>query len=100
MFDITPCDCIIERRTGSGMITPGPSLIFSITASPAVAGASELKVYDGENATGNLLYDVIGATGDPEHVVFPLPLYFGRGIYVALTTNMGSVTIQYARYRD
>lgn len=92
--------CSTVMLEASGLITPGPSYIFAIDLSPEDATlVFQLDVYDGENASGNHLFKLKGQFV-PRHLCYSTPLYFRRGIYLAFTTNIGSVTIHFLPRKD
>ena len=92
--------CSLVMMTASGQITPGPSYIFSFDLSPDNAAAVwQLDIYNGENAAGEHKFCMEGQFV-PRHLCYSTPLYFRRGIYVALTTNICSVTVQFLPRRN
>jgi len=92
--------CSVVKLDASGLITPGPSYVFSIDLSPANATAVwQLDVYDGENAAGDHKFCLEGQFV-PRHLCYGVPLFFRRGVYFAFTTNIGCVTIQFLPRKD
>jgi hypothetical protein len=92
--------CSTVMIEASGLITPGPSYIFSIDLSPEDATLVwQLDVYDGENAAGKHTFCLEGQFV-PRHLCYGTPLFFRRGIYLAFTTNIGCVTIQFLPRKD
>lgn len=92
--------CSTVMLEASGLITPGPSYIFAIDLSPEDAtGVFQLDIYNGENNTGVHKFKLEGQFV-PRHLCYHPPLYFRRGIYLAFTTNIGSVTIQFLPRKD
>lgn len=87
--------CSTRRVTASGMVSSKPCFIFAISGCPTDPGVAFLaEVHNGETSSAEVLMDM--ATHYREARVYPyIPLYFNRGIYLALTTNVKSITIQY-----
>jgi len=79
----------------SSCLCIGPCVLCCVVISPEDATAIyECKIYDGEDATGELKFDIEGQF-IPFEVTDGHGYYFSRGLYVALTTNIGNVTLHF-----
>ena len=87
--------CVTVRKTASGLVTHRPAYVFFISSCPTDGAALyEGAVHNGETSGADVLIDIERQYGQ-DHSQLALPVYFNRGIYLALTTNMKSITIQY-----
>lgn len=93
-------DWSFERITSSRVLCKGPCLVHFVLADPSnAANASSLTVYDGESTNGDLKFVLESKFANP-CCTFPLPAYFRRGLYIDLTTNVESCTVQYLPLRS
>jgi len=87
--------CSTVRMTSSGSISAKPCFVFFVGACPTDGAALyEGAVHNGETSNGDILVDIEAQYGQRQYIG-DFPMYFNKGIYVALTTNMKSITIQY-----
>lgn len=87
--------CSIRRLTASGVVSARPCYVFFISSCPNNGGlVYEGAVHNGETSSAEVLIDIKGLYGQNKDNP-PLPMYFNKGIYLALTANLTSITIQY-----
>ena len=78
----------------------GPCVLCCVVISPEDAtGVYECKIYDGQDESGVLKFDIEGQF-IPFEVTDSHGYYFRNGLYVALTTNIGNVTMHFDPIRD
>lgn len=87
--------CSVRRLTASGLVSHKPCFVFYVNICPTDGAALyEGAVHNGETSGAEVLLDIERQYGQ-DNPKFLVPMYFNKGIYLALTTNMKSITIQY-----
>lgn len=95
-----PKEWIVERITASRMLCKGPCYLSYVHSDPTASGsAMAVDVYDGENDSGDLKFTINNVNVHPP-LSLPRPAYFRRGLYIKLTSNAASVSVQYMPMRD
>jgi len=90
----------LDRITSSRMVCKGPCLVYFLLSEPVdVATALILTVYDGENDQGDLKLKIKTQYGSCCCSLHQ-PAYFRRGLYIDLTTNLSSCSVQYLPLKD
>jgi len=88
-------DCTIEFVTGSRSLTDKPCWIFSVIPDIGPGDKiAQVTLRNGETPISDILVVLYGEYSCP---IFQgsLPLYFNRGLYVAVEQDTAGVTIQY-----
>jgi len=87
--------CSVRRFEASSVVTAKPCYVFFISACPTDGAALyEGALHNGESSSDENLLDIESQYAQDYYEFYP-PLYFNRGLYLALTTNMKSITVQY-----
>lgn len=87
--------CTTEYVTSSRMVTTKPCWIFDIVISPTDADSKSIAyMRNGEIATSDILMNFSARYSHPLQAAC-LPMYFSKGLYVELNTNVVGVTVQY-----
>jgi len=89
-----------ERVTVDTEVTGSPALIYSLTLCSDGGGIADAVVYDGGSNKGDRKIDLRVIDDDMRPLFFDPPLYFARGIYVDVGSNVESVLIQYHPIRE
>ena len=88
-------ECITEYVTSSGMVTSKPCFIFDVVVSPTDADTKSIAyLRNGELVTSPILINFSARNAHPLQAAC-LPIYFTRGLYVELNTNVVGVTVHY-----
>lgn len=88
------------RVVSSAIVSKGPCILLCVHVAPSTQGnVYAVEVYNGENAQGVQMYDYRGQYS-PESTQFGWPIYCNRGLYLALSTNLTSVTVTILPLRD
>lgn len=84
-----------ERVTSSRKVSAKPVWVVSATVEPDnPEEKSQAKLINGEISTQEVLFNFKGQYAHPTHCG-AIPIYFNKGLYVELTDNVESVTVQY-----
>ena len=84
-----------EYVTGSRKVTQKPCWVLNVVAHPTNAGAVTLGyLRNGEIVTAEILYAYASQYSFPTHMGI-LPIYFNKGLYIELNTNLTGMTVQY-----
>lgn len=70
------------------IISTKPCFVFDWEMEPLVAGASDCFIYDGQSASDTLRASLFTVLGDRMCEAFWPPLYFSKGLYVDVDTNV------------
>jgi len=82
-----------ERLTASQILTNEPCLFYGAVILTSTTGG-DATIYDGQDATsGKLVHTLEGIADQSTPVMWPKPLYFSRGLYVAVGSNVTEVTV-------
>jgi len=91
-------ECTTEYVKSSRCITADPCWVFNITCNPTNAGAATTAyLRNGELISSNILLTIVSQYFYP-NLVNMLPIYFNKGLYIELNTNLTGVSIQYLIY--
>jgi len=92
--------CSTEYITGSRKVTHKPCYLFKVVVAPTTIGtASRAYLRNGETSSGEILLDLASQYAHPTHGD-EFPIYFNKGLYVELNTNVVGVTVQYFTWPD
>lgn len=84
-----------EYMTGSKTVSDKPCWVLSVvTAMTNTNTGAILYLRNGETILSDILLNWSAKCANPSHNA-PYPLYFNRGLYVELNTNVAGVTVQY-----
>ena len=84
-----------ERVNSSRCVSSKPLWLLSACVEPDDAeDKSEVHLINGETSSGTIIYSLKAQYAHSDHGT-PIPVYFNRGLYVALTDNADAITIQY-----
>uniref|UniRef100_A0A6H1ZNK0 Uncharacterized protein n=1 Tax=viral metagenome TaxID=1070528 RepID=A0A6H1ZNK0_9ZZZZ len=87
--------CSTEYITGSRMVTAKPCYVFKVLVAPTTIGtASRVYARNGEAVTSPIVLDLGAQYAHPTHDG-ELPIFFNRGLYIELNSNVAGVTVQY-----
>lgn len=89
-----------ERVIADGVVSNTPSLIYSLTITSDSGGAGTATVYDGSSPKADQKVDISTIDDDTRHHNYFPPMYFRRGIYVDLGSNITSVVVRYQDVRE
>jgi len=83
--------------TASKLLLKGTGLIIGITESTIISAAqATAEIYDGYDATGNLLAVMAAITNQSSAMTVPIPgIPFHNGLYVNVVTGRPTITITY-----
>jgi hypothetical protein len=85
------------RLTASQMVANETVLFWGAVILTSVTGG-DATIYDGRDATsGEQLMRLEGIANQSTPVIFPFPLPLGRGLYVAVGSNVTEVTVFWER---
>jgi len=91
-MDIDSKELSSVRVTDSALITPSAAELIQVIITQSSAPGA-FKIYDGENATGDLKLDLKFAYS--QSFEFPGGMYMRRGIYFYADTKVQCVTIRW-----
>jgi len=92
--------CSTEYITGSRKVTHKPCYLFKVLVAPTIIGtASRAYLRNGETSSADILLDLASQYAHPTHEG-ELPIYFNRGLYVELNSNVVGITVQYFTWPD
>jgi len=97
---LNPTEYTLERIITSRCVSVGPCLLsFVLPEQTQLDGASQYKIFNGQSDQAPL---IIQQSFTYPYAPIPLqvPAYFHRGLYVDLTLNIASITVQYLPLRD
>lgn len=84
-----------ERRTLDSVVCNGPAVVFAVTLTSDQAGVADAIVYDGNGTSGDIKFDLACIDDSHDHRPFYPGVYFRRGIYIDIGSNVESVCIQF-----
>ena len=88
------------RITQDGIINEGNSLIFGISIEASVDGG-DVSVYEGLDTQSGRLHGTYKAlVNDRKPFGFPAPVFFDRGIYIDIGSNVTAVTVYWLPVRN
>ena len=92
-------DIRTERVTVNRCVAHGPCFVYHLALGSNSSGVSTADIYNGISAKGDIKIDM--TTIDDyfaQHDYWP-PMYFDRGIYVELGSNVLSVIVRYHAHK-
>lgn len=88
-------EAITEYVTSSRKITAKPCWVFLVLLNPEDAAlVSQAYIRNGETSSSEIILAPASQFGY-NNPIGPIPVYFNKGIYVDLDTNITGMTIQY-----
>lgn len=93
-------DCAFFRVTQSRLVESKPAYLFAAHLIASNVGAGTAGIYNGHTDTGDLLVDLSAPHYSRDRAVFIPPLFFSRGIYVSIGSNVVSVVLQFRQTGD
>ena len=93
-------DIRTERVTVSRCIASGPCYIHYLALSSNSSGAATATIYNGISAKGDLKVDMTCIDDYFDHQDFWPPMYFDRGIFVDVGSNVSSVMVRYCGHSE
>lgn len=85
----------VERITSSRRVSSKPVWLLSGCVEPDdTTDKSQVGLFNGETSSAVLIYRLKAQYAHADHGT-PVPVYFNRGLYIALEDNADAVTIQY-----
>jgi len=85
----------VEYVTGSRAVTAKPCWILNVIVDPTDATlVTQGYLRNGEMIASEILVGLASQFSHPTHIP-AFPLYFNRGLFVELNTNIAGVTVQY-----
>jgi len=88
----------IVRNTESALISKNPVLISSIIANPTGTALGRLLLYNDYRSEFYPLISITCGSNMMANVIYPFPVLFNRGLYVAKVSNIYDYTIHYMPY--
>jgi hypothetical protein len=89
-----------ERITASQIVSRVPALVFGMALSASSVGPATASVYDGHGTSESICMDLAAITGHTDLREFNPPVWFRKGIYVTIGSNVTSVVIRYVPFRE
>ena len=88
-------ECSTEYVTSSRRVTSKPCWVFLVLLNPEDAVlVSQAYIRNGETSSAEIILAPASQFGY-NNPIGPIPVYFNKGIYVDLATNITGATIQY-----
>jgi len=88
------------RVTQDTLINQGNTLVFGLSIE-ASADGGDVSLYEGmDNLSGRLHGTYKALANDRKPFGFPAPVYFDRGVYIDIGTNVTAVTIYWLPVRN
>ena len=84
-----------ERVTVDRCIASGPCFIYHLALASNSSGAATADIYNGISAKGDVKIDLTCVDDHWNSQDFWPPMYFDRGIYVDVGSNVKSVIVRY-----
>lgn len=88
-------DIKTERITASGLLCDRPCWLYSLIGNDYANTESLMNVYNGRDTGGIIVLDLSGSKYGSDIVIFNIPVYFPKGVYVNFTTNGYSCFAQF-----
>lgn len=95
-----PKKITFTRRTATGRVLLVPCLLFSVVIVSDAVGVADGLLYNGASTGGDLITDLACLNGGMEQLKFNPPLYFDKGIYLVVGTNVESVLFQFMEFME
>lgn len=88
-------ECVTENISASRLITSKPCFIFGVNIIPTTPSTvAILYLRNGELVTSDILIGFKGVDGMLTYAPI-LPVYFNKGLYLELNSNVGQSSVQY-----
>ncbi len=94
--NLDPKDIATVRIAATALVCPSPCYVYGFSVCSDTSGNGYAKVYDGHNDTGDLKYVWRIATNTSFSIQLVVPVYFRRGVYIDLVSNVESATLRFA----
>ena len=89
--------CFTQYITSSRVVTAKPCFLFKVLIAPTTVGtATRGYIRNGETIAADIVLNLGAQYAHPTHDG-DIPIYFNRGLYVELNSNVVGVTVQYYR---
>lgn len=89
-----------ERATVSGRLSTQPAMVFAAHLVAGAAGPATAALYDGHMEAGEPKVDLSAPTSGSDPRTFVPPIYFDRGVYLSVGSNVTSVIVMMRMTRD
>lgn len=91
---------ITERVTASGQVCLTPCFVFAVSVEPTDGSAAiDAHLYDGHSTAEREKLTFTSLEGHPQFCP-SVPMFFRRGLYAYLETNVASITVMYLSIRE
>jgi len=88
-------ECFTEYVTASRTVTAKPCWVFNVIIDPINAIlVTQCYLRNGEMLASEILVGIATQFSNPDHIG-GFPMYFNKGLYVELNTNLTGMTVQY-----
>ncbi len=88
------------RVTAATVLSTVPCLVHGIHADSTNAAGKYVKVYDGNNDQGELIFYLVASVGAGAHLEFVVPLFFRKGLYVVPEDTTFGATLSFTAIRE
>jgi len=89
-----------ERVTVDRIVCNGPAYIYGLHITSNSSGEATATIYNGSSAKAVQKIDMSCVDDHHEHADYWPPMYFDRGVYVALGSNVASVLVRYCSHGE
>lgn len=86
--------------TADKRVCNGPCFLYAAQMVGGTGGASTAVIRDGHDTGGDARIDLAAATSSNDPRNFDPPLYFKKGLFVDVGSNVTSVLVQFLPARD
>lgn len=84
-----------EYLTASGLVCAKPCWLFAVIAGSTQTTAKVLTIRDGSVVTDDIKMKLYCSVYNNPAVVFAMPVYFKKGLYLEFATNVDFAFVQY-----
>jgi len=84
--------------TASGVVSQKPCWLYSVVLTGEAANANNIKLYDGQDTSGDLELHIGAAQYTSTVVVFNVPKFFSRGMYIQEVAGTCTVALQWREH--
>ena len=88
-------DWITESIIADRLLYSGPCFVKYVSLQSGSTGTGIVVIYDGHDTTGKIKYRFFVDVKNLKSVNFSIPIYYDKGLYVDIGTNVLLFTIQY-----
>lgn len=92
--------CQTVRTTADVVASLGPALLFSAEITSNGTAEADAVLRNGHNVKGAVLQDLYCVDEAMDSVVFWIPKFFDKGLFIDVGTNVASVTVVFLSLRD